>query len=171
MPWFVIYIKPKYDKIITEALEKKGVVHYCPYYESIRQWSDRRKKIYVPLFSSYMFVRLEDYSEEKMKILTVPGVSKFLWFDNKPCIIKSEEINEIKNFLLNYRGIKPEIHLLPGQMATINKGVFSNHSGQVKFTQGNKAYLMLTSLGCYFTAVVPVNVLEIANDQFGEVVK
>ncbi len=103
-----------------------------------------------------------------MKVLTVPGVSKFLWFDGKPCVIKSEEINEIKNFLLNYRGIKPEIHLLPGQMATINKGVFSNHSGQIKFMQGNKAFLVLSSLGCYFTAVVPVNVLEVGYAGLGK---
>jgi transcription antitermination factor NusG len=163
MPWFVICIKPRYDKIITEALEKIGVVNYCPYYESIRQWSDRRKKIYIPLFSSYMFVQLEDYSQEKMKVLSVSGVSKFLWFDNKPCIIKSEEISEIKNFLSDYKGIKPEVQLLPGQSATINKGVLSNHSGQIKFMQGNKAFLVLSSLGCYFTAVVPVNVLETDN--------
>ncbi len=65
MPWFVVCIKPKYDKIVTEALEKKEVVCYCPYYESIRQWTDRKKKIYVPLFVSYMFVQLEDYSQEK----------------------------------------------------------------------------------------------------------
>jgi len=163
MPWFVICIKPRHDKIISAAFEKQGVVYYCPYYESVRQWSDRKRKIYVPLFNTYMFVQLEDYSREKIKVLTVPGVSKFLWYDNKPCTIRTEEISEIKNFLSNYRGIKHEIQLMPGQNVTVNKGVFSNYSGQVKFLQGNKAFLVLSSLGCYFTAVIPVNVLEVNN--------
>jgi transcriptional antiterminator RfaH len=163
MPWFVICVKPRYDKMITASLEQKGVVHYCPYYESVRQWSDRKRKIYVPLFSSYMFVELENYSREKIEVLTVPGVSKFLWYDNKPCTIKQEEINEIKNFLSNYKGIKCESQLLPGQKVTVNKGVFSNYSGEVRFLEGNKAFLVLSSLGCYFTAVISVNLLEVDN--------
>ena len=99
MPWFVAYTKPNSEKKIAEALANRGVNIYCPTYVEMRQWSDRKKKVTIPLFRSYLFVNLADYQSESSQILALPGVIKFVWWQGKPGIVKENEINEIKAFL------------------------------------------------------------------------
>ena len=56
MNWYVVYTKPKWEKKVAERLNEIGVVTYCPLVTKTSQWSDRKKKISVPLFNSYIFV-------------------------------------------------------------------------------------------------------------------
>ena len=63
MPWYVLYTNPKAEKKVAEQLNKIGIETYCPLVTKIQQWSDRKKKIEVPLFSSYVFVNIEEHKE------------------------------------------------------------------------------------------------------------
>jgi transcription antitermination factor NusG len=59
MPWFVLYTQPRNEKKVAERLEKLGIKAYCPMTIQVRQWSDRKKKVEVPLLNSYVFVPIE----------------------------------------------------------------------------------------------------------------
>ena len=103
MPWYVLHTKPRNEKKVTRLLEQKGVRVYCPLRESIRQWSDRKKKVAEPVFKSYVFVYMDDYKEENVKVLMTAGTVRFLWWVGKPGVVREEEIQAIKDFLENYK--------------------------------------------------------------------
>ena len=57
--WHVIYTAPRAEKKVNERLESQGVETYLPLQKTLRQWSDRKKKVSIPLFNSYVFVRVD----------------------------------------------------------------------------------------------------------------
>ncbi|TDD98374.1 UpxY family transcription antiterminator [Flavobacterium cellulosilyticum] len=147
MNWYVVYTKPKWEKKIADRLNAIGVHTYCPMIIRERQWSDRKKKISVPLFNSYIFVELED--KERNRVFEVPGVVRYLFWLGKPAIVKNFEIEAIQNWLS-----APETYNLElddwkkGDTIVLESGPFVNHSAIIKEVKQNHYLLILESLGC-----------------------
>ena len=49
--WYAVYTRPKWEKKVAELLSRKRIENYCPLNKSIKQWSDRKKTIFEPLFT------------------------------------------------------------------------------------------------------------------------
>lgn len=94
MRWFALYTRPRFEVKVYESLKKLGLEAYLPTYKTIRQWSDRKKKIELPLFTSYCFVRIRP--EEYYKPMEAYGVVRHIWFNNIPTPIRDEEIVSIR---------------------------------------------------------------------------
>ena len=58
--WYAIYTRAKAEKKVYEQLERSGYEVYLPLTTTIKQWSDRKKKIKTPLISSYVFIKTEE---------------------------------------------------------------------------------------------------------------
>ena len=71
-PWNVLYTTPRAEKKVYNRLVEMDIETYLPLYKTIRQWSDRKKKVEVPLFNSYIFVRSSE--KQRFEILSVYGV-------------------------------------------------------------------------------------------------
>lgn len=75
--WFVIYTKPRCEKKIAQKLEALGIEVFCPLITTIKQWSDRKKKVEIPLFSSYIFLKI---AEAKRKdVFQISGVLNYVY--------------------------------------------------------------------------------------------
>lgn len=154
MPWYVVYTKPNNEKKVAQILKKKGIETYCPVEETIRQWSDRKKKISAPLFKSYIFIFLNNYDAEKVDVLMLPGVVRFLFWLGKPGIVKDNEIKAIRDFINQYKGMSISVTFNPGDTINIKEGPLTGQSGTVISTRGNKVILLLKSLKMNLTAEV-----------------
>ena len=66
--WYAVYTKPRAEKKLKEALEKKSIQNFLPLITEKKKWSDRQKLISVPLFASYVFVKI-DYSQYSLGVL------------------------------------------------------------------------------------------------------
>src|SRR5947209_8228556 len=97
--WFAIYTKPRWEKKVNAKLLEKGVESWCPVQKKESQWSDRRKIIDDPLFKSYVFVHLTS-EDERLKVLNTDGVLQFVHYLKKPAVIRDEEIELIRSYLL-----------------------------------------------------------------------
>ena len=159
MPWYVIYTKPNNEKKICEQLLQKHLDAYCPVIEEIRQWTDRKKKIYRPLFKSYLFVFLNDYKADSPQILSIPGVVNFIWWLGKPGIVKDKEIDQIKDFLKTYKNstILVEHTVNKGDSVSINTGPLSGFSGKFVSLRGRRIVLELEMLRCKLIAIAEMN--------------
>lgn len=98
--WYAIYTKPNFEKKVIEDLKKLGIQAYCPIIITKRKWSDRWKKIEVPLIRSIIFVYIQ-LSKEKSKTLSIFGVHRFLTEFGKNPIIPIHEIEAMKEFVSN----------------------------------------------------------------------
>ena len=59
--WFVVYTKPRNELKVLQRLSVLGLQVYVPTKIEVRQWSDRKKKILVPLLPSMVLVSLHRF--------------------------------------------------------------------------------------------------------------
>jgi transcription antitermination factor NusG len=95
--WFVFYTKSRQEKKVNELLLKKKFEPFLPMQQVMRQWSDRKKKVTVPLFNSYIFVFVEEHRIPD--VLQVPGIAWNIRHNNKPAILHVNELNTIQRFI------------------------------------------------------------------------
>lgn len=144
--WFVVYTKPRQEKKVAEELKKIGIESYCPTKLVERQWSDRKKKVEVPLFSSYCFVNLEE--KNRNVVFQVAGVIRYLFWLKKPAIIREEEISEIKRWLNDYDHELIETKVFQtNDRLIIKSGLFIDNTAIVLKQNGNQMILRLEKLG------------------------
>jgi len=144
--WKAVYTKPRSEKKIAERLEKQGFEVYCPVQTTIRQWSDRKKKVSVPVFPSYVFICVN--SLEADGVLQDPGVLNFVYWLGKPAIIRNEEIRNIKLFLSNHKDANIELcNFENGVEVVITAGPLKGQSGIIDRISPKTALLNIASLG------------------------
>jgi transcriptional antiterminator RfaH len=160
MPWYALYTKPRNEKKLSNLLKEKGIEVYCPVQETIKQWSDRKKKIIEPVFRSYIFVFLNDYSSGNVEVLNTPGAVRFLWWLGKPGTVRQEEIDAIRDFLNSYKNVKFNFDLKAGEHVTITEGPLKEQTGKLLSIRGRKAILQLMTLGMSLIAEIPAKSLS-----------
>jgi transcription antitermination factor NusG len=147
MNWYVLYTKPKWEKKVAEQLSKNGIESYCPLVIQIRQWSDRKKKVEVPLFNSYIFVQLAE--ADRNLVFDSPGVVRYLFWLGKPAVVRDEEIKVIKKWLntTDENDISVSQYKV-GDSVEIDSGPFLSQKAIVQKVNSNNYVLVLESLGC-----------------------
>ena len=95
--WFVFYTRSRQEKMVNDQLVKRGFEPYLPLQIVMRQWSDRKKKVEVPLFNSYIFVSVEEHAIPD--VLQVPGIARNIRLDGKPAILQPRELQTIRRFI------------------------------------------------------------------------
>ena len=94
--WFALQTKPRNELLVSKQIENKEIEFFLPLIEKIRIWSDRKKKIKVPLFSGYVFVHATE-KERLHAISNTSGAIKYIFYENRPAVISDREIEIIKN--------------------------------------------------------------------------
>lgn len=94
--WIVFYTKSRHEKKVTELLGRAGYEVFLPLHKVMRQWSDRKKKVEVPLFNSYIFVRIAPHQVND--VLQIPGVSWVIRHNGQPAVLHDNEYDMIRRF-------------------------------------------------------------------------
>ncbi len=146
MNWYVLYTKPKWEKKVAEQLQAIGVECYCPLIIKERKWTDRIKKIEMPLFNSYVFVYLEE--KNRSVVFQSLGAVRYLFWLQKPAIVREEEIATIKKWLNSSDVAEIEVSTYQkGDTIEVDSGPFVNHKAVVKEVTASYYILVLESMG------------------------
>jgi transcription termination/antitermination protein NusG len=152
--WIAVYTRPRWEKKVSQLLTNKNVENYCPLNKVVRQWSDRKKVVLEPLFTSYVFVNAG--IDEYLSIKKTDGVINFVYWLGKPAIIKNTEIESIKSFLTDYTDVELEkIDVNINEEVKIIHGPLFSMKGKVIEVQFNYVKVMLPSIGYSLVAKVP----------------
>ncbi|MFH6937398.1 UpxY family transcription antiterminator [Flavobacterium sp. FlaQc-30] len=147
MNWYVVYTKPKWEKKVAEKLTQIGIECYCPIITQVKQWSDRKKKVEVPLFNSYVFVQLKE--GDRNSVFQIAGVVRYLFWLGKPAIVRDEEIKSIKDSLKATNIAEVSVSSIQvGDRIKLESGAFSNQSAIVQEVSNTHYILVLEALGC-----------------------
>lgn len=164
--WYAIYTKPRWEKKVDGILLRKEINSWCPLQKVQKQWSDRKKIVEEPLFKSYVFVRINMKSEERLKVLMTDGVLNFVHYLGKPAVIKDHEVDTIKKYL-SEKDAKIEIVSIEGfkenTMVKVNHGLFMDNKGRVIRGGKKKVYVELKGLGQVMVVEFPVEYLSPSN--------
>lgn len=144
--WFVVYTKPRWEKKVAHLLTRKGIENYCPLRREQRQWSDRKKVIEVPLFTSYVFVHIPTTLITEVR--KTSGILNFLYWLGKPAVVRKDEIETIRKFLNESKEVELEkIKVNVEDQVRILRGPLISEEGTVMEVMNSKAKVLLPSLG------------------------
>lgn len=138
--WMAIYTKPRSEKKVEKRLIDLGIEAYCPTFVTLKQWSDRKKKVELPSLPSYVFVKIEE--QKRLVVLNDPSVLNFVFWLGQPVNIKEEEILALKEA----HRMTSEENYSEGDMFEINSGVFKGSKGEILKIEKNKLIIYLPSL-------------------------
>lgn len=159
--WFACYTKPRWEKKVTKVLEQKGIECWCPLRKIEKQWSDRKKIIEEPLFTSYVFVNVPD--DGKTAVLMTDGILNFVYYLGKPAVIRDEEINLIKKYLSEKEAsvsVQSLGSLDQNTRIKVNHGVFMDTMGTVLKGGKKKVFVKLESLDQVMIVEFPIEYLS-----------
>lgn len=131
--WYVFYTKSRQEKKVHELLKKRGFKTFLPLHKVLRQWSDRKKRVEVPLFNAYIFVF--DFEYRIPEILQVPGIAWNIKLAGKPAILRATELEVIQRFIetgltIEASAANPEL-ISTGERAKIMDGPLKGIEGLV----------------------------------------
>jgi transcription antitermination factor NusG len=125
--WYALRVKSNREKVVSSSLEGKGYEPFVPLYRTHRQWSDRVAEIEVPLFSGYVFCRLD--AAHRLPVLTIPGVLLFVGFGKEPAPVEDHEIEALRAISRNGVPAAPWPFLVAGQRVRIERGPLKDTEG------------------------------------------
>lgn len=146
-PWLVFYTKSRHEKKVQEILERRGFSVFLPMQKVMRQWSDRKKKVEVPLFNSYIFVAVPEH--QITSVLEVPGVSWVIRHNGKPAELHPKEYDTIVRFIetgLLLEALSAE-DIETGEQVKVMDGPLKGLSGFVSGKNKGRFTVILGDLG------------------------
>ena len=132
MNWYVLHTKPRSEKKVEQKLLSLGINAYCPTRPEIRFWSDRKKRIDVPLLPSMVLVNIED--KDINRVFTTPLVIRYM-------------------FWLGKKYLNGDYNLINSEFSNIKIGdnfslsSFNNEYGIVNRISNNNIWIFLKSIG------------------------
>ena len=127
--WCAVQVTPRHEVIVSAILRTKGYEEFLPLYRVRRQWSDRRKELEVPLFTGYVFCRLN--SGIPWSIITTPGVLRIVGTRKEIAVIDNQEIEAIQFVLKAGVKIEPCAYAKIGDRMRITSGTLNGLEGIV----------------------------------------
>lgn len=148
--WYALYVNSRAEKKVAERLKKDGWDVFCPLKKESRQWTDRKKIVHVPYFSSYVFARFS-FKDERLALLNTSGVVNILFWLGKPAIIRDSEMEEVMRFFEIYgeEGIREE-PIVKGLSYEICNGYLEGKSGVVVWQNAERVTLEVAGLNMRF---------------------
>ena len=141
--WYAIYTRPRHEKWIAQQLQEKRVFTFLPLVQQIHQWSDRRSKVEVPLFSCYAFVRIAQATEERLKVLRTPGVLAFVGNERQGTPIPDEQIESLQTAIREKIPCVAHPFISVGQRVRIRGGSLDGTQG-ILVRQGSEQSVVVS---------------------------
>jgi transcription antitermination factor NusG len=162
--WYVIFTKHNCEKKLQSTLEANGYNAYVPVYSTIRQWSDRKKKVIVPLINSVVFVQVpEIFLNDLYNFSHVKGILKEL---GKPAIVRDYEIENLKIIAKEWNGEAVSTnsenkYFEKGDKVEVLRGPFAGIYGELVDINGkHRVVVRLKSMNVEFVINVPLNAVK-----------
>ncbi len=128
--WYAVYLHPRREMIVAKHLTLRQIEYYLPLYQTVHTWKNRcTKHLELPLFPGYLFVRIT--SEQRVPVLSVPGVVQLVGQPGKPAPLEDREIDALR-FGLCDRNPQPHPPLFEGERVRIRSGALAGLEGTLQ---------------------------------------
>ena len=145
MSWYVLRTRPRSEKKAEEQLLSMGISAYCPTRSEIKQWSDRKKTIDIPVLPSMILVNIED--KDINRVFESHAVIRYMFWLGKRAIVRQSEIDILKKYLdgsYNFVNSKSR-NIKVGDNLKLSS--FNNEQGVVSSISENTIWIYLKSIG------------------------
>jgi transcription antitermination factor NusG len=158
--WYAVYVKSRAEKKAQTELRHKEIESFLPLQQKLRQWSDRKKWVEMPLIPGYLFVRIS--LKEHDAVLQSNYVVSYVRFEGTAAVIPDTQIDYLK-LMLKQDNLNIEITretFEPGQMIEVIAGPLIGLQAKLVRIKGkDKAAVELEQLG--YSALIEISLEDI----------
>lgn len=141
--WYALHARARHERTIEQRLQERGVSTFLPMVTEIHRWSDRKKKIQLPLFSGYLFVKLARSKANIVSVLGVDGVFRFVGSGGEGTPIPEAQIDAIRALLAGELSWSHHPFLKIGQRVRIKSGALEGVEG-ILMARSGEATLVIS---------------------------
>jgi transcription antitermination factor NusG len=127
--WYAFRTRSRHEKRVQQQLEEAGIQTFLPMAAHVRQWSDRRKTIELPLFPGYGFVRINYASRDRVRVLSVHGIVSFVGPNGSGTPIPDQQIDGLRTLMHHKTPCQSHPYLAVGQRVRIRGGALDGVEG------------------------------------------
>jgi transcription antitermination factor NusG len=163
--WYALYVNSRAEKKVMDILLHKNIEAYVPIVKIMKQWSDRKKLVEIPLFNGYVFVNI--LNSQKDEVLQTKGVVNFVRHIGKIAVIREVEIERLKQIVSLGYYLEAEVtnkKYNKGERIRILSGPLKNIEGFV-LHNNNEQFIevLLESIGYCIKVKLPQGIIESVN--------
>jgi transcriptional antiterminator RfaH len=142
--WYVIQCKRREEFRALQHLERQKFSCYLPTLAVEKRRNGRKLDAREPLFPGYLFVRLDDVSDNWHPIRSTRGVIQIVRFSEHPLPLQDEIVEIIRQRLA---GNAPRAtYLRPGELVVITEGCFSHLEAIFVANDGDERVMLLMNI-------------------------
>jgi len=162
--WLAVYTKSRHEKRVSDLFKHFDIEHYLPMFKTLRQWSDRKKMVEMPLFRGYVFVKV-GYKEYE-KVLQTLGVVCFVKLGNEKVPIPNNQILAIKHYLKEIPAENSLFNFTEGDLVEVQRGPMKGLSGEViKISGKHKLRIRIDAINQYINLEISASELRRCHHQ------
>jgi transcription antitermination factor NusG len=124
--WYALRVKPRFEKVVARNLRGKGYEEFLPLYRHPSRWT-KTKEIDLPLFSGYLFCRLDP--NNRLPILIIPGVDFIVGVGKRIVPVDESELDAIRAVMKSGTYCEPWPFLQVGQRVLVEYGPLAGTEG------------------------------------------
>lgn len=125
--WYAAYTRARHEKRVAEHLLHRDISFFLPLYSALHRWKDRRVRVELPLFPSYVFVHIP--LRNRLHVLEIPGVVSLVTFGAHPAPLPDNEIEPLRAGLVHPIHAQPCPYLKVGRRVRIKHGPLAGAEG------------------------------------------
>lgn len=141
--WYALQTRARHERIVKQRLERRGVQTFFPTVTEVHRWSDRKKKVEVPIFSCYVFVRLTPTKLDRLRVLCVEGVFSVIGNRGEGLPIPDEQIEAVRALAESQLSCSSHPFLKIGQRVRIRSGSLDGVEG-ILISRNGDSTLVIT---------------------------
>jgi transcription antitermination factor NusG len=141
--WYAVQTRARNEKVISERLQEQGLTTFLPLVTEIRRWSDRKKKVELPLFSCYVFVKLAiSNNQERTRLYRTNGVFGIVSMGGQAIPIPDEQIDALRTVVAGQVAWSAHPFLKVGQRVRIRGGSMDGVEGRLLSCEGDRTLII-----------------------------
>ena len=125
--WYALHTRSRHEKQVNSRLQEKGITSFLPLNTMYRKWSDRYKKVSIPLFSCYVFVKI--CLRDRLSVLQTEGVVSLVSFSGIPAPIPDRQIESLQMIVEKQLYVSPADYFTAGQRVRVIQGPLKGLEG------------------------------------------
>jgi transcription termination/antitermination protein NusG len=125
--WYAIQTRSRHEKRVRDQLTAKAITAFLPLWQKQSRWTDRVKRIELPLFQGYLFGYFT--FQQKFAVLTTVGVTRLVSFNGEPVPVPEEQIEAVRTLVTSQLRYDPHPYLVEGMRVRVIHGPLAEVEG------------------------------------------